>query len=633
MSFDRGDSTAIAGKTSVLAIEAGGTNASTVAEARTNLGLGTAATTDSTAYAPAAQGVTNGDSHDHSGGDGAQIAYSSLSGTPSLGTISSQNANNVIITGGSVTGITDLTVADGGTGASTAQNARINLLPSYTGNANKILAVNVGETDVSWVSSVAGSGDVVGPASSTDNAIVRFDGTTGKLVQNSSAVIDDSGNVLIGTTTAASTQGATLQVITAEAIRRNIAGTGGGALRFEKSRSATDGGYTIVQDGDTLGDVQFFGADGVDYAQAATIRGSVNGSPASNDMPGALSFLTSASGSQTPTERMRIDSSGNINIATTGARITGDFSNATASNRVMFQSSTTNGNTIVGAIPNGTAVTSALFLHNNSDPANSGYLNLNATSTAVNFNSTIAGTGSYLPVAFYTGGSERMRITSDGEVLVGGTTAIGAAPGNLTLNPTGNIGTLNLFRDDTSVIAGNPFGYINFYGNDTTSNTPTKHAFIQAEASGTHAAGDNPTDLVFGTTPDNSATVTEQMRLTQAGNLQFNSGYGSVATAYGCRAWVNFNGTGTVAIRASGNVTSITDNNVGDYTVNFTASLTDVNYAVTGTATEDATNRAARGISVFTHNTGSCQIKTNPGNNATAVDCQYVEVAILRQEY
>jgi hypothetical protein len=66
---------------------------------------------------------------------------------------------------------------------------------------------------------------------------------------------------------------------------------------------------------------------------------------------------------------------------------------------------------------------------------------------------------------------------------------------------------------------------------------------------------------------------------TEAGLLQFNSGYGSVATAYGCRAWVNFNGTGTVAIRASGNVTSITDGGVGIYTVNFTNAMPDANYA------------------------------------------------------
>ena len=62
-------------------------------------------------------------------------------------------------------------------------------------------------------------------------------------------------------------------------------------------------------------------------------------------------------------------------------------------------------------------------------------------------------------------------------------------------------------------------------------------------------------------------------------NFKFNSGYGSVATAYGCRAWVNFNGSGTVAIRASGNVSSITDNGTGDYTVNFTTAMPDANYS------------------------------------------------------
>jgi len=63
-------------------------------------------------------------------------------------------------------------------------------------------------------------------------------------------------------------------------------------------------------------------------------------------------------------------------------------------------------------------------------------------------------------------------------------------------------------------------------------------------------------------------------------NAQINSGYGSLATFYGTRAWVNFNGTGTVAIRASGNVSSITDNGTGDYTVNFAAALVDANYGV-----------------------------------------------------
>lgn len=61
---------------------------------------------------------------------------------------------------------------------------------------------------------------------------------------------------------------------------------------------------------------------------------------------------------------------------------------------------------------------------------------------------------------------------------------------------------------------------------------------------------------------------------------QFNDGSGT-QTGTLCRAWVNFNGSGTVAIRASFNVSSITDNGTGDYTVNFTTAMPDVNYAVT----------------------------------------------------
>jgi hypothetical protein len=76
------------------------------------------------------------------------IANTAVSG---LGTMSTQNANNVSITGGSITGITDLAVADGGTGASSASAARTNLLPSYASNAGKVLAVNIGETDAEWI--------------------------------------------------------------------------------------------------------------------------------------------------------------------------------------------------------------------------------------------------------------------------------------------------------------------------------------------------------------------------------------------------------------------------------------------------------------------------------------------------
>jgi hypothetical protein len=62
---------------------------------------------------------------------------------------------------------------------------------------------------------------------------------------------------------------------------------------------------------------------------------------------------------------------------------------------------------------------------------------------------------------------------------------------------------------------------------------------------------------------------------------------GSLDTSYvvngSAKVWVNFNGTSTVAIRGSNNVTSITDNGTGDYTANFTTAITDANYAVTKT--------------------------------------------------
>lgn len=84
-------------------------------------------------------------------------------------------------------------------------------------------------------------------------------------------------------------------------------------------------------------------------------------------------------------------------------------------------------------------------------------------------------------------------------------------------------------------------------------------------------------DLVLG------VNEAEQMRLTPAGLLKFNSGFGSVGTAYGVRAWVNIDGTGTVGINASGNVSSITDVGTGAYRVNFTNAMPDTNFVISVT--------------------------------------------------
>lgn len=117
------------------------------------------------------------------------------------------------------------------------------------------------------------------------------------------------------------------------------------------------------------------------------------------------------------------------------------------------------------------------------------------------------------------------------------------------------------------------------------------------------------------------------------GNMSFNSGFGSAGVAYGCRAWVNFNGTGTVAIRASGNVTSITDNGVGDYTVNFTTAMPDANYCTCYGGQFDAAGSGAA-FAVFglsrtasPQTTGGVRVITG---NTSLTDIPIVNVAIFR---
>jgi hypothetical protein len=101
------------------------------------------------------------------------------------------------------------------------------------------------------------------------------------------------------------------------------------------------------------------------------------------------------------------------------------------------------------------------------------------------------------------------------------------------------------------------------------------------------------------------------------------------APLYMCRAWVNFDGTGTPAIRGSGNVTSLTDNGVGDYTVNFTTSMTDINFACACSAATTGSGSATPAqIGDVQTTTGSARFRTFYGT--TQYDCFNVGVAIFR---
>ena len=110
------------------------------------------------------------------------------------------------------------------------------------------------------------------------------------------------------------------------------------------------------------------------------------------------------------------------------------------------------------------------------------------------------------------------------------------------------------------------------------------------------------------------------------------------ATVGVCRAWVNFNGTGTVAIRASFNVTSITDNGAGDYSVVFTTAISDANYCVVTNAGTYASTISGVACPFRNGATGAyvapttAEVRVNafPLNSTTATDNQAVTVSVFR---
>jgi hypothetical protein len=212
----------------------------------------------------------------------------------------------------------------------------------------------------------------------------------------------------------------------------------------------------------------------------------------------------------------------------------------------------------------------------------------------------------------------------------------------------------NFFWDDTNNRLGigtsspqatlNVAGQIRIDNNTTDPNNGSAYLFQQSGIGWNMAS----TNIVFST--GESGSRSERMRihssggvsignttdpgatnLSVTGNLQFNSGYGSVATAYGCRAWVNFNGTGTVAIRASGNVSSITDNGTGDYTINFTNAMPDANYSVTSHVAIGTTSTSTKTIATMAADTWSTtQIQVRTASGSGYSDAPIASVAIFR---
>lgn len=280
--------------------------------------------------------------------------------------------------------------------------------------------------------------------------------------------------------------------------------------------------------------------------------------------------------------RMRIDSSGNVGIGTTSPLAKLEIANATAPDFRLTVGST----------------------------------------LTTNFYASSGGTTLYtvpaLPLIFGTNNTERMRVDSSGNVGIG-TSSPGALLDVRNGSSTGGSGTwLTKVHQSTNAVGGNGLSVMNSWA--ATTSTLVEFAIGWNGTTSSYY----PVFKIDGI------------------NQRFSAIYGSggsaaVATVYPefqCRAWVNFNGTGTVAIRASGNVTSITDGGVGTYTVNFTNSMPDANYSVVSVGAPTATPTTAQRwpAAVGTLATGSVKILT-PADGTTAAtlgDFALVNVSVFR---
>ena len=281
---------------------------------------------------------------------------------------------NIVLTGSlDLTDIevTNIKAKDGTASATIADSTgvmTITTLASTTGNITTVNATTVDTTNLEATNIKAKDGtasivlaDTTGIAtfgnatviSTTDNTnaalrITQLGTGNALLVEDSTnpdatpVAIDANGSLLVGNTTAQTIEGITPAYqqlggnnYAAMWLGRYSANNTANYIYLTKSRSATVGTNTIVQSGDDLGTIAFYGADGTNLIQAASILGEVDGTPGTNDMPGRLVFSTTADGASSPTERMRLDNAGRLYLGTTSA------SSAGINNRWNLTGSTT----------------------------------------------------------------------------------------------------------------------------------------------------------------------------------------------------------------------------------------------------------------------------------------------------
>jgi hypothetical protein len=361
---------------------------------------------------------------------------------------------------------------------------------------------------------------------------------------------------------------------------------------------------------------------------------------------GTITFYNGADSSVVSglTPRMTIDGQyGNVGIGTTDARgvlrLAGSSANAFPNNGGLLWLTDTNAatdykNWSVSSINGDFGVARA------SDAFNTGQNAYKITGTA-----TQGYIGEHI---WYTNdSSEKVRVDNSGRLLIG--TASDLAGYNLQVantsgngiaamsySSTGGDGAyITLYHSKSGTVGthstlgvDDDLGIIQFSGSNGTAFW--SGASIKAEVDAAISGSEMPGRLVFSTTSDSASSPTERFRISSDGS--FSSvipGGSTLYPQFGCRAWVNFNGTGTVAIRASGNVSSITDNGTGDYTVNFTTAMPDANYSTNVTAGNLTTTQNSGMALGSAPTTTNVRAHTTNGLNA-AENFAIISVAIFR---
>ena len=190
----------------------------------------------------------------------------------------------------------------------------------------------------------------------------------------------------------------------------------------------------------------------------------------------------------------------------------------------------------------------------------------------------------------------------------------------------------------TAIAGSVNLGRVAFRGFDGTAYQNV--AQILSTSDGAISSTSSPGNLRFLTTPSGSVTAVDRLTIGSDGSFQaVVPGGTTLYPTFMCRAWVSFNGTGTVVIVGSGNVTSITDNGVGDYTANFTTAMPDGNYSFAGVLNagtldsnasvklKSSTNSAGQAAAPAAKTTTACQIATG---NGTTVDSSSINLCFFR---